>query len=594
MQKKQMNALSAMELNFTYPGAEKKALGNISLTLNEGEVLCLCGRTGCGKSTFLRMLKPLIAPHGTLTGQIRFFDKDVKEMTPEEQAGRIGFVMQDPDNQIVTDKVWHELAFGLENLGIPPDMIRLRVAETAGFFGIENWFERNTGELSGGQKQILALASVMVTNPELLILDEPTARLDPVAAGDFLSALEKINREMGTTIVIAEHKLDEVLRLADRIAVLDRGKLILEDKVRGAVQTIIKERNELLPVLPMAARAFAAVSQRKVLTDNDPSRGSEEVSDAPLDAAEGRAWISSLFENESSGAKNASPIDDIKPVSDNPGTENTGIAVAADRTGISIKNVWFRYRKSDPDVIKGLSLKVRRGESIALIGGNGAGKSTLLSLISGTKAAYRGKVRVIGSCSRLPQDPWLLFTEDLVEDDLARKAELSRRANVSPEAELLKKLFAAEELYGRHPFDLSGGEQQRLALCEVLSTGADIFLLDEPTKGLDAGYKNVLIDVIAALRKKGKTVVTVSHDTEFSLRAANRCLMMFQGDIIADGMAREFFSGNSFYTTQVNRMARHIWPGALLPEDISVMSEKRFEPAEQKERMESLTGGINN
>ena len=569
-----MNALSVMELNFTYPGAENKALEDISLTLNEGEVLCLCGRTGCGKSTFLRMLKPLIAPHGTLTGQIRFFDKNVREMAPAEQAGRIGFVMQDPDNQIVTDKVWHELAFGLENLGIPPDMIRLRVAETAGFFGIENWFERNTGELSGGQKQILALASVMVTDPELLILDEPTARLDPVAAGDFLSALEKINREMGTTIVIAEHRLDEVLRLADRIAVLDRGKLILEDKVRGAVQTIINDRKELLPVLPMAARAFAAVSQRMGLTDSDPARGSEEVSDAPLDAAEGRAWISSLFENESSGAKNASPIDDIKPVSDNPGTENTGIAVAADRTGISIKNVWFRYRKSDPDVIKGLSLKVRRGESIALIGGNGAGKSTLLSLISGTKAAYRGKVRVIGSCSRLPQDPWLLFTEDLVEDDLARKAELSRRANVSSETELLKKLFAAEELYGRHPFDLSGGEQQRLALCEVLSTGADIFLLDEPTKGLDSGYKNVLIDVIAALRKKGKTVVTVSHDTEFSLRAANRCLMMFQGDIIADGRAREFFSGNSFYTTQINRMARHIWPGALLPEDISVMSEK--------------------
>ena len=569
-----MNALSVMELNFTYPGAENKALEDISLTLNEGEVLCLCGRTGCGKSTFLRMLKPLIAPHGTLTGQIRFFDKNVREMAPAEQAGRIGFVMQDPDNQIVTDKVWHELAFGLENLGIPPDMIRLRVAETAGFFGIENWFERNTGELSGGQKQILALASVMVTDPELLILDEPTARLDPVAAGDFLSALEKINREMGTTIVIAEHRLDEVLRLADRIAVLDRGKLILEDKVRGAVQTIINDRKELLPVLPMAARAFAAVSQRMGLTDSDPARGSEEVSDAPLDAAEGRAWISSLFENESSGAKNASPIDDIKPVSDNPGTENTGIAVAADRTGISIKNVWFRYRKSDPDVIKGLSLKVRRGESIALIGGNGAGKSTLLSLISGTKAAYRGKVRVIGSCSRLPQDPWLLFTEDMVQDDLARKAELSRRANVSSETELLKKLFAAEELYGRHPFDLSGGEQQRLALCEVLSTGADIFLLDEPTKGLDSGYKNVLIDVIAALRKKGKTVVTVSHDTEFSLRAANRCLMMFQGDIIADGRAREFFSGNSFYTTQINRMARHIWPGALLPEDISVMSEK--------------------
>ena len=576
-----MNALSVMELNFTYPGAENKALEDISLTLNEGEVLCLCGRTGCGKSTFLRMLKPLIAPHGTLTGQIRFFDKNVREMTPAEQAGRIGFVMQDPDNQIVTDKVWHELAFGLENLGIPPDMIRLRVAETAGFFGIENWFERNTGELSGGQKQILALASVMVTDPELLILDEPTARLDPVAAGDFLSALEKINREMGTTIVIAEHRLDEVLRLADRIAVLDRGKLILEDKVRGAVQTIINDRKELLPVLPMAARAFAAVSQRMGLTDSDPARGSEEVSDAPLDAAEGRAWISSLFAGEGTRVKCASSIDDkdvaandSKPVSNNLGAENTGIAANSDRPGISIKNVWFRYRKSDPDVIKGLSLKVRRGESIALIGGNGAGKSTLLSLISGTMSAYRGKVRVIGSCSRLPQDPWLLFTEDLVEDDLARKAELSRRANVSPETELLKKLFAAEELYGRHPFDLSGGEQQRLALCEVLSSGADIFLLDEPTKGLDAGYKNVLIDVIAALGKKGKTVVTVSHDTEFSLRAANRCLMMFQGNIIADGRVREFFSGNSFYTTQVNRMARHIWPGALLPEDISVMSEK--------------------
>ena len=216
-------------LTFSYPEQEKQTLKNINLTVNDGEFIVLCGPSGCGKSTLLRQMKSVLAPHGRREGSISFDGVDLNDMGEREQSSKIGFVQQSPDNQIVTDKVWHELAFGLESLGCDTPTIRRRVAEMASFFGIQTWFYKNVTELSGGQKQLLNLASIMVMQPKVLILDEPTSQLDPIAASDFLATLGKINRELGTTIILTEHRLEEAFPLADRAVVMDKGEIICTD-----------------------------------------------------------------------------------------------------------------------------------------------------------------------------------------------------------------------------------------------------------------------------------------------------------------------------------------------------------------------------
>lgn len=547
-----MESYKIENLSFTYPEREGKALEDICLTVNQGEFITLCGKSGCGKTTLLRLLKTAVVPHGILKGSIYFNGKIISQINSKEQAAEIGFVMQSCDNQIVTDKVWHELAFGLESLGCSTPEIRTRVSEMASFFGIQTWFHKKVTELSGGQKQLLNLASVMVMQPSVLILDEPTSQLDPIAAQEFLKTLEKINRELGITVILSEHRLEEAFPISDRIVVMDSGRIIA-DSTPKKVGGILKSLNhDMYEALPVPIRVYGAV-------END--------FECPVTVREGRTWLERYSEHNLLNSR-LIPKADKKDVSA--------------ETAIEVKDAYFRYERELPDVIKGMNIKINKGELFAIVGGNGTGKTTALSLISGLNVPYRGEILINGeSISEvknlyngvlgvLPQNPQSVFVkktvyldllEILTEKKLSREEKEIRIKNVSA-------LCRIDSLLESHPYDLSGGEQQRTALAKVLLMSPEILLLDEPTKGFDAHFKLVFADIISDLKSSGVTVVMVSHDIEFCAEYADRCAMFFDGTITSVGEPRAFFAGKTFYTTSANRMARTRLPGAVLAEDI--------------------------
>lgn len=525
-----METLALRGLTFTYPGQTVPALDNVTLTVERGEFLVLCGPSGCGKTTLLRQCKTALAPHGQRTGELLFDGKPLEDWDQRRQAQAIGFVQQSPDNQIVTDKVWHELAFGLESLGCDTPAIRRRVAEMASFFGIQTWFHQDVADLSGGQKQLLNLAAVMTLDPQLLILDEPTSQLDPIAAADFLGALGKLNRELGVTVLLTEHRLEEALPLADRVAVMDRGKLWTEGAPQEVVRTLKIQSHPMFLAMPTPARVWAAVED-----DREP----------PITVREGRDWLGRYAADHGLG-----------PVPEEPTYPRR------EETAVSCRELWFRYEKDRPDVVRGLSLELKKGELLALLGGNGTGKTTLLKLLSGLEKPSRGSVAVNGSLGVLPQEPQALFVKKTVREDLLELCGEERKAARAV------SLCRLEGLLDRHPFDLSGGERQRAALAKLLLLEPDILLLDEPTKGLDGVFKSVLAEVLQRLCAGGTSVLMVSHDIEFCAAYAHRCALMFDGAIITGGAPRAFFSGNSFYTTAANRMGRGLAPQAVTADDL--------------------------
>ncbi len=546
-----MESYKIENLSFTYPNREDKALDNINITVNQGEFITLCGKSGCGKTTLLRLLKTSLAPYGALCGSICFDGKVLSEINLKEQAAKIGFVMQSPDNQIVTDKVWHELAFGLESLGYSTPEIRTRVSEMASFFGIQTWFHKKVTELSGGQKQLLNLASVMVMQPSVLILDEPTSQLDPIAAQEFLKTLEKINRELGTTIILSEHRLEDAFPISDRVIVMDNGKIIVDEEPKKVGEILKTINHDMYSALPAPMRVYGAL---------------ENNFEYPLNVRDGRAWLEKYSENHTLNSE-------IIP------KKNSDIA---SQSVIELKDVYFRYEKELPDVIKGLNIKINKGELFGIVGGNGTGKTTALSLISGLNVPYRGEVLINGEIVSkvknlyngilgvLPQNPQSVFVKKTVYLDLMEI--LSDKKLPKEEKEIrirnISALCRIENLLDCHPYDLSGGEQQRAALAKVLLMSPKILLLDEPTKGLDAHFKQIFADIISDLKSNGITVVMVTHDIEFCAEYADRCAMFFDGNITSVGEPREFFAGKNFYTTSANRMARTTLPTAVLADDI--------------------------
>ena len=525
-------------LSFAYPEQEKQVLRSISLTVTEGEFLVLCGPSGCGKSTMLRQLKTVHAPHGTRAGELLFLGQPLDALNHRTQSSKIGFVQQSPDNQIATDKVWHELAFGLESLGFDTPTIRRRVSEMASFFGIQTWFYKNVNELSGGQKQLLNLASIMVMQPEVLILDEPTSQLDPIAASDFLATLGKINRELGTTVILTEHRLEDAFPLASAVAVMDRGELIATGTPQEVGKLLKSQGHSMFLAMPTPMRVWAAV-------DNDDA--------PPITVNEGREWLTAYAETHE--------LKEIPPVRSH---------TYPDETVIEANELWFKYEKNGPDVVKGLSLAVKRGEFLALLGGNGTGKTTSIKLMAGLQKAYRGDLTLRGSAGVLPQDPKTLFVKKTVREDLEEILKDRKLQSGELEARVAHaiKVCRLEELLDRHPYDLSGGEQQRAALAKILLLDPEILLMDEPTKGLDAEFKEIFAQIIQSQLGRGVTVLMVSHDIEFCARYAHRCALFFDGSIVADDEPRAFFSGNSFYTTSANRMARSLLPEAVTAEDV--------------------------
>ena len=540
-----MQTFTITDLSFTYPTESVPALQNVSLSIEAGSFTVLCGRSGCGKSTLLRQLKPILQPHGTQTGTILFEGKSLSSLSQREQSARIGFVLQNLDAQLVTDKVWHELAFGLESLGLSTPVIRRRVAEIASFFGIQNWFYKPVSELSGGQKQLVNLASVMALEPSVLLLDEPTSQLDPIAATDFLSTLGRINRELGTTIILSEHRLEDALALSTNVVFLERGR-ILDTGTASEVGSRLKAAgSDMFSAMPVPMRIYAGVP-------NDLP--------CPVTVAQGRQWLEAFSETH--------PLCPVPPAA--PSEKREGPAA------VELDEAFFRYDKQSPDVVKALTLRAYPGELLAILGGNGTGKSTTMGLISGIHRAYRGKVSVLGTAPQevsgkialLPQDPQTLFVKNTVIEDLLSVLDDAPRDRRKALALEKARLCELTELLERHPYDLSGGEQQRAALCKVLLREPEVLLLDEPTKGLDAEFKRVFARIIRRLCARGVCVIMVSHDAEFCASYASRCAMFFDGAIVAEGTPREFFSSGSFYTTSASRMARGLLPGAITPEDV--------------------------
>lgn len=562
-----MESFKIENLSFTYPNKINKALDNINLTVNQGEFVTLCGKSGCGKTTLLRLLKPSLSPFGEINGNIYYNGKILANYNTKEQASGIGFVMQNPDNQIVTDKVWHELAFGLESLGYKQTEIRTRVSEMASFFGIQTWFYKKVTELSGGQKQLLNLASVMAMQPSVLILDEPTSQLDPIAADEFLKNLEKINRELGTTVILTEHRLEDAFPMADKVVVMDCGKIIA-DEIPEEVGRILKVQNhDMYKALPTPMRVHGEV---------------KNTLPCPLTVRDGRTW---LEEYSKDNILNTEIIPKDK-------TRDDTSAV------IEIKDAWFRYEKKLPDVVKGFNLNVNKGELFCLVGGNGTGKTTALSLISGLNTPYRGDVLIKGQdiskiknlhnglLGILPQNPQSVFVKKTIYLDLMEILSDKKLTKKEKEQKVhyISALCRIENLLECHPYDLSGGEQQRAALAKILLMEPEILLLDEPTKGMDIHFKEEFAKILMKLKANSVTVLMVSHDIEFCAEYADRCALVFDGSITSVDMPREFFKGKSFYTTSANRMARTRLPDAVLAEDIILACGGKVKTREKQSR----------
>lgn len=549
-----MEILSIKDLTFSYPNKENFALQNVNLSINSGDFVVVCGQSGSGKTTLLRMLKKEIAPHGEKQGAVYYKGEDVEKLDDKISAQKIGFVFQKPDQQIVTDKVWHELAFGLESLGYDSDYIRLRVGEMANYFGITSLFRKKTTELSGGQKQLMNLASVMAMSPDVIILDEPTSQLDPITANDFITTLKKINDELGLTVIIIEHRLQEVFPIADKVAVMEDGKVICYDTPRNVCEKL--SNHPMSQGFPSAVRIW----------QKSGSKG-----ECPLTVKEGRNFVNLNFSERKLPLRNTIP-----------NTEDI----------ITLKDVFFRYEKGGNDILSGTNLSIKKGEHFCILGGNGSGKTTTLKILAGLLKPYRGKVIIDNNkmtkkttadfnrlgVAMLPQNPESVFLKSRVIDDYTELCKIKgiEKSDYEDKINSVAEKLGIKDLLENHPYDLSGGEIQKCALGKVLISEPKILLLDEPTKGVDAYSKIALSKILQEIKFEGVTIITVTHDVEFASIVADRCGLFFDGEVLSSLVPQEFFSKNNFYTTASSRISRDKFANAVTVDDVvSLIKEEQ-------------------
>lgn len=622
-----MKIIELKKLSFRYSGEDKEILSDIDLAIEEGGFYVICGASGSGKSTLLRQLKISLQPVGQRSGRILYYGRDLEEVSQYTQSAKIGFVFQNPDTQIVTDKVWHELAFGLESIGMPQDMIRVRVAEMASYFGIQNWFYQSTDTLSGGQKQLLNLASVMVMHPKVLLLDEPVSQLDPIAAADFMATIHKLHAEFGITVIMAEHSLEEVAAYVDEVIFMKEGRLIAKGKMEelgNILETHDPSMEEILTVPMQIARGYEKLQKKKedtAFTTNDripytvalgqkwmaqrfPLAKQEEIKGFPFTKQEETEKFAFAKQEEAQrflGAKQeeAGRFTSVKqkekkslPAKD-PKKQNRGKRSFDGKKvpfAIQCTELCYHYPQADVDVVDHLSLFVEEGAIFALMGGNGSGKTTTLHLLGGLLKPQKGTIEFFGrSLTKykekelrngilgvLPQDPTTLFVRKAVEEDLYEVLEDQKEQNQiktffgETKQEIWQNVIALlgiEDLLKKHPYDLSGGEQQKAALAKVLLRQPAILLLDEPTKGLDAGSKKRLGELLVGLSQKKVTILMVSHDIEFCAKYATKTGLFFDGNIASMQDTKEFFVENHFYTTAANRMCRNYFPDVVTVQD---------------------------
>ncbi len=542
-----METLRLEHVTFQYPTAAAPALRDVSFTLQRGDFALLCGASGSGKSTLLRLLKPALCPHGEKSGALLLDDVAVDALPLRTASAKIGFVAQDPHTQLVSDSVRQELAFGAESLGLPQDALHRRVAETATYFGMTPWLDRSTADLSGGEQQLLVLASVMITHPDLLLLDEPTSQLDPHAAQTFLRWLQRINRDLGTTILLSEHRLEEILPACSRVFVLENGTLAAQGTPQDVIRQLQATRSPFLPAMPTAARFWCATG------------GTGSV---PCTIRDGRTYLEAYLQTHPPVPLPPAPIH------------------AAGACAVCTDELSFRYEKDLPDVLCDLTLHASFGEWLCLLGANGSGKSTLLRVLAGLLQPQHGKLVCTGRIALLPQRPTDLFWQETVWEEL--------RAVCENDAQIRTMLqrFGLAGLENRHPQDLSGGEMQRLALAKLLLTSPSVLLLDEPTKGLDAAQKETLAHTLRQCCRDGMCVITVSHDVEFCALYADACALLFDGAVQTPQTPRIFFSQSRLYTTAAAKLSRDLLPDCVTLRDL--LASFDLEPPESAEKPPAL------
>lgn len=485
-----MAYIEAKNLTFSYPDCSENALENVNLRINRGEFVLLMGRSGSGKSTLLRLLKKEIAPYGNIKGSI------------ESDFTNSAFVVQDTDNSFVSENVRGELVFALENQKMKNDEIAVKLGETASFFNLADLLDKKILDLSGGERATVAVASAMISSPELLILDEPLSQLDPKASYQLISLLKRVNDELGTTVVLASHISDGLVDLCDKMVVLDNGKIFSQGCAKE-----LAENDNLLPFFPVYTSLF----------DSRPLTVKEAV------------LLGGSF------------------------TEKTPFSKDFREKALELKNIVFAYGKNERDILDRLSLTVFKGSVHSIIGANGSGKTTLLKVIAGIKKQYSGKVKLNGKVAYLPQNPRYLFTKDTVSEEIGENS--------------AKALFP-DNYENRHPYDLSGGEMQKLAVAILLQQDFDIILMDEPVKSLDYFNKQEIKNIIEELTNKGKTVLMVTHDLDFAGEISDFVSFLSDGIITITGDRRQVFSSLDFYTTQIRRVTKSYLSSAVALEDI--------------------------
>ena len=580
-----MALVSFKDFCFKYHKNGVNVLSDINLEVFQGEFILFCGPSGSGKTTLLTNIKREIRPAGNYDGQICYDGEDIENLDDNKSACEIGFLFQNPEDQFVSDNVIQEIAFSLENIGLPRSEIRNRIAEMAAFFGLDKYLYRNITELSGGQKQLVNLCSLLVLKPKLLLLDEPTSQLDPIAAYDFLSMLRRLNEEFSITIMATEHKIDNIFPFADKTVFLEDGHIRYLDKPREICSKAWKN--------PVFSNYLPSVAKIHLLLQSKyPFLNELEM---PLNIREGRQELNFLdnslresFNTELSG--------------DN--LENGGKLMeensSKDNVLLKCEDVWFGYLK-DHIVLKGVYLNIKKGEFLSIMGGNGTGKTTLLQILSGIMKPQKGKIKLKKGIKigYVHQNPMVHFRYETVEEELSEtssnflndefeaqssfifkklsgylsqnSSETSNMENdkiLNSEKEEIIKFLGISGLLDKHPYDCSGGEKQKIAIAKVLMAKPDILILDEPTKGLDPLSKIRLASILKKLQENGLTILMTTHDIDFAAEYSQRCMILFDGNIQVDNTPKAVFSSNNFYTTFVNRMVKDFLPDGITMADV--------------------------
>lgn len=526
-------AIEVRGLSFAYPRTDAAVLEGLDWSVPQGAFALLVGGTGSGKSTLLSLLKPEIAPTGELAGELRVLGESVADMDVRASAERVGYVFQDPENQIVCETVWHEMAFGLENLGLARDEMRRRVAETSYFFGLEDWLHRDTDTLSGGRKQLLSLAAVLALRPRVLLLDEPTSQLDPVAEKNFLHALFRVNRELGCTVVVATHQPRPMLEYATCAYRIEGGR------VREVTDTASLGRREPLLFDGMPGWGATRCAKNRVFSRREGDLGSMESSE------DGSSAKNSPELDKSSGfVVQAPPLNSSKASLHADGGRILQKMHGGSATTLS--EGWFRYDRAGGWVLRGLDVTFSDGAVHAAVGGNGCGKSTMLSVLAKTAKLQRGRmVRGAASAALLPQNPKALLVAETVRDELMEWASTCGYDEAAARGRAAQ--LGLDGLDARHPYDLSGGQRQLLALAKLLLIGPELLLLDEPTKGLDLVSRRIIARALRDHAQAGGTVIMATHDLDFAEQVSDDIAMMFDGEIACMEPPADFFADNVFY-----------------------------------------------